>query len=483
MARFLAYKRADQQVVTVNTIDVLVETLGGTIAGADILADFPGRSENVVAQYRGDYYMLYRTGTNEVHLSVLDLVGGTWADVPGFAAMTTGSGTLTPLCLHIVKDRLVAIVNLSSSAGIDGILARRSASDDGGAWSPTVSQVFATQPTSSRVGPSIVWHNAVFFSTSEGLGYYDPATDAISPVFDTGDDTNIVGQKANFGSFSFLLGDLYYLLPTDNPVGAPSIYKLSKTWSSLAPTALPAWTRLFVVLPGTGGIIVNNDTGNYSLFVNKAGVLSALYSGSLGSKLITIAQTGATYTVTDLSETLLPANIRTEPNLGFAYYVDDRRRTNEQHTIIVRFRPAIPQSINLLSWDGVSAVTQVGVLDDGGSGLDLMVPDVERGDFRTYTANEPSCFVDDVSQPFPGRVRLDYTVRDQNSRTIDVIPEFSLDGQTWADMTQGDGDSGKEGLVTTPIGLSYFFFWDAFVDLDGDFDNVDVRVVARISGV
>jgi hypothetical protein len=74
-------------------------------------------------------------------------------------------------------------------------------------------------------------------------------------------------------------------------------------------------------------------------------------------------------------------------------------------------------------------------------------------------------------------------VRDKDSRNVDVLPEFSLDGQTWADMSQGDGDSGKEDLVTTAGGLPYFFFWDAFVDLDGDFDNVDIRVVARISGV
>ena len=483
MARFLAYNRADQQVVTVNTIDVVLTNIGNTIAGADTLTDFPGRSENVVCQYRGDYYMLYRTNANEVHLSLFDLGGGTWSDVVGFNNMTTASGNIAPLCLQVVKDRLVAMATVSNSAGIDGIVAQRSASDDGATWSPSVTQNFAVQPTTSKAGANIVWHNAVFFSTSEGIGYYDPAADVISPVFDTGSDTAITGEKTDFGSFSFFAGDLYYILPTDNPVGVPALYKLDKTWSTTSPIALPAWTLQAAVLPGTGAIIVNNDTGNYSLFVNRNGVLSLLYSGTLGSKLITIEQIGSSYTVTDLSSTLLPASIRDEPNLGFSYYVDDRRRTNEQHTIIVRFRPAIPQSINILTWDGINDVTQVGVLDDNGGGLDLMVPDVERGDFRTYTANEPSCFIDDASQPFPGRVRIDYTVRDQNSRTVDVIPEYSLDGQTWSAMTQGDGDSGNEDLATTPAGQSYFFFWDAFVDLDGDLDNVDIRVVARISGV
>ena len=482
MAKFLAYNRVDRQVVTVNTIDAVVASLGNQIAGADNLSDFPGRSENLVCEFRGDYYMLYRTATNEVHLSLFDLSLNTWSDVPGFTAITTVSGSLIPLCLHVVRDRLVAICTTAGSAGIDGVTARRSTADDGATWSPAISLAFATQPTNSRAGASVVWHNAVFFTTSEGLGYYDPAGDTISPVFDAGDDAAIIDRKVNFGSFSYWDGDLYYILPTDSPVGAPSIYKLSKTWSTAAPIALPAWVRQSVVVPGVGGIIVNNDTGNYSLFVNRAGVLSAAYSGSIGSKLITLSRASVAWTVADVTDALLPLAIRSEPNLGFSYFADDRRRTNEQHTIIVRFRPAIPQSIILLSWDGVSEVVQTGVLDNGGLGLDLMVPDGERADFRVYTANEPSCFIDDVSQPFPGRVRIDYTIRDESSRAVDVLPEYSIDGQTWFGMTEGDGDSGAEGLTSSPSGSAYFFFWDAFVDLDGDYDSVDIRVVARIAG-
>jgi hypothetical protein len=483
MAKFLAYKRDDRQVVTVNTIDVAVENLGNTIVGADLLSDFAGRTENIVAQFRGDYYLLYRTAANEVRLSILDIGLGMWSDVVGFTPITPGTGSVIPLGLHVVKDRLVAICTRTNSAGVDGVIARRSSSDDGATWSATTSQTFMTQPTNSRAGASVVWHNAVFYTTAEGIGYYDPAGNAISALFDAGSDAAIIDQKANFGSFSFLGGDLYYVLPTDNPVGAPTLYKLDKAWSVSVPLTLPAWTKLTVVIPGIGEIIVNNDTGNYSLFVNRAGVLSVAYSGALGSKLVTIQATGSSFTVTDVSDTLLPSYIRLEPNLGFSYYVDDRRRGNEKHTIIVRFKPSIPQSINLLSWDGVTEVTQIGVLDNGGLGLDLMVPDVERGDFRTYTANEPSCFIDDVSQPFPGRVRLDYTVRDASSRPVDVIPEYSLDGQTWFEMSEGDGDDGKEDLATSAVGLSYFFFWDAFVDLDGDYDHLDVRVIARIAGV
>ena len=482
MAKFLAYKRADRQVVTVNTIDSLVETLGDQITGAETFGDFPNRSENLIAVFRGDYYFLYRTATNEVHLSVLDLSAGTWADVVGFSPITTASGSITPLCLQVVKDRLVALATVSLSVGQDGVIARRSASDDGSAWSPANSRFFVGQPLSSKAGPSITWHNAVFFTTSEGIGFYDPATDLISTVFDSGNDSGITGQQATFGAFSFFENDLYYALPTDNPGGAPCIYKLDKSWSTTAPIATPAWVNLLIVIPGTGNIIVNNDTGNYSLFVNRVGVCCLLYSGALGSKLVTIEKSGTTFIVTDISETLLDASLRTEPNLGFSYYVDDRRRNNEQHTIIVRFKPSVPLAVLLYSWDGVTPVTQTGTLDEGGAGLDLMVPETERSDFRTFTDNQPSVYIDDTSQPFPGRVRIDYTVSDKNSRIIDVLPEYSLNGQTWFDMTQGDGDSGKEDLASLPAGSSYFFHWDAFVDLDGDFDNVDIRVIARLAG-
>lgn len=483
MAKFLAYKRDDRQVVTVNTIDVATVALGNQITGANVLSDFPGRTENIVAEFRGSYYLLYLTATNEVSLSVFDLGLNTWSDVVGFNSFTTGSGSLTPVCLHVVRDRLVAIVSLSNSAGVDGILAQRSAADDGATWSPIVTQNFVTQPNPSRAGASVVWHNAVFFTTAEGICYYDPAGDTIAAAFDSGDDTNITDPKANFGSFTFLEGDLYYVLPTTLVAGAPTLYKLDKAWSTTTPITPPAWTLQPIIIPGTGEIVVNNDTGNYSLFVNRNGDMSLAYSGSLGSKLVTIVRSGSSFVVTDVSTTLLPDSIRTEPNLGFGYYVDDRRSSNERHTIIVRFRPAIPQSIVLLDWDGVNAVIESGVLDDGGSGLDLMCPDAERGDTRTYTANEPSCFLDDASQPFPGRVRIDYTVGDENSRNVDVIPEFSIDGQSWTAMSKGDGDSGVTDLMTTPTGVPYFFFWDAFSDLNGDHDNIDIRVVARLSGV
>jgi len=481
MAKFLAYKRATRQVVTVDTINGVVADLGNAITGADTTNAFPNRCENLVCTFRGDHYLLYRTATNEIHLSQFDFGTALWADVAGFTAITAGTGVLTPSTLQVVRDRLVAVATLSLSTGVDAAIARRSAQDDGATWDPTVSQVFVTQPLDTRAGPSVAWNNAVWFTTSEGIGYYDPAGDTISTTFDSGSDSAITGQKANFGSFAFFENDLYYVLPTDNPAGAPRLYRLDKTWSVTTPT--PTFQNLLIVIPGVGDVTLNNDTGNYSLFVNRAGVLSLLYSGSVESKLVEVRKSGSGFTVTDITATTLPAQFRTEPSLGFGVYIDDRRRSNEKHTIIIRFRPSIPVSVILAKWDGVTEIEQVASLDNGGAGLDLIIPDEERSDFRTFTDNQPSVYIDAFSQPFPGRIRLDYTIQDKNSRPIDMIPEYSTDGHAWFEMTQGDGDSGKENLVSTPAGLSYFFHWDAFVDLDGNYDGLDIRIIARLAGV
>jgi hypothetical protein len=80
-------------------------------------------------------------------------------------------------------------------------------------------------------------------------------------------------------------------------------------------------------------------------------------------------------------------------------------------------------------------------------------------------------------------MQLDYTVRDIGSKPVDIFGEYSIDGDEWLPMTQGDGDDGNEQLATSPVGTQYSFFWDAFIDLDGDFDFMNMRIVARIAGV
>lgn len=481
MAKFLAYKRDTREVVTVDTVRPSTAVLGNTIAAADITNAFPGRSENLLAIFLGDPYLLYRAAANEIRLSKYDYTGGTWSDVPGFTAISGGAGVITPTCLRVVKDRLVAVATLSNSAGADAIYARRSDAGDAAVWDPAVSTLFPTQPLDTRAGASIVWHNAVFFTTADGICVYDPDSDSFVATFDQGDDAAIVGQKVNFGSFEFINDFLYYVLATDSPVGAPSLYRLDGSWSVSSPS--PVFTNQSVVIPAVGGVTVSNDTGNYALFVNGAGSLSLIYSGGLGSKLVTIAAVGAAYSISDVTSALLPATLSGAADLGFSIYADDRDSSSQKLTIIVRFRSASPAVVVLARWDGVTAVSQTGTLDNGGSGLDLMLPDDCRSDFVTYTANQPTAFITATSAPFPGRIRIDYSLRDSGARTMDVTPQYSIDGHEWLNMSQGDGDSGITSLASSVAGTAYFFHWDAFSDLTGSYDNIDIRVVARISGV
>lgn len=480
MAKMLAYKRSTQQVQEVDTVNGTTVDLGNSILLADTLSTWPNRSENVVCVFQGDPYLLYRAAANEIRLSRYD--GATWADVAGFTAVIPATGNIVPLCLMVEKDRLIAVVTVSGSVGVDGVRARRSAAGDGLTWDPVVSQNFATQPTTSLAGPSVVWRNVVWFATSEGIGYYDPTTDTVSAVFDSGSDTDIVGEKTTFGSFSFWGDDLYYLLMPDNPLASPKLYLLDTTWTQAAPVAPPAWTLQAVAVPAVGSVAISADSGNATMFVSKAGDLAAVYSGSLGTKFVTFQRVGSAIGVTDIT-TQLPVDLQTEINLGASFYTDDRRRTNEKHTIVIRFRPAIPVSIKLLDWDGVNEASLVATLDDGGGGLDLMVPEDERGEFRTFTDLQPAAYITAKSDVFPGRSRIDYVVRDSGSRPVDVFGEYSLDGQTWNQMTQGDGDSGASMLASSLAGIAYFFHWDAFNDLDGDYDIVHLRMIARISGV
>jgi hypothetical protein len=67
---------------------------------------------------------------------------------------------------------------------------------------------------------------------------------------------------------------------------------------------------------------------------------------------------------------------------------------------------------------------------------------------------------------------------------VDIFGEYSTDGDVWSAMSQGDGDSGNEQLATTPAGIAYTFYWDAWMDLAGGIvEFTHMRIVARISGV
>jgi len=481
MAKILAFKRTDKRVVTVDSITGDMANLGNQIAAAEVTSLFPNRCENIACVFQGDPYLLYLSTTNTIRLARYS--GGVWTDVAGFTALVTGTGFLKPVALQVEKDRLVAIACRTGSVGLDGVFARRSFQEDGTTWDAAIFQAFPSQPTNTGPSQTFSWKNAIWFAAGAGLGYYLPDTNVLSATFDTGNDLLLIGEVACFGAFASWKNDLYYVLPRVLPASAPLLYKLAPTWTPALPVAPPAWINTLVALPAVGVVLLTPDSGNYTMFVNKAGALSIFYSGDLGTKLVTLAPAGSSLAVSDLTATQLPLSLSAEPNLGCCLHVDDRRRTNERHTLLIRFRPAIPVSVLVCTWTGTSAVTILRTQDDGGLGLDLMLPDEERGDFRTFTDLQPTCHIRDITQPFPGRVKIDYTVRDSGSRPIDVSGEYSIDGQEWFPMTEGDGDSGNLSLVSTPSGSNYFFFWDAFVDLDGDYPFVHHRLIAKISGV
>lgn len=471
MAKALAFKRTTREVVTVDTVNNNVAALGAALAASDLTSAFPGRSNNLIAVYRGQTFLLYRHTANEIRLAQLS--AGVWSDVPGFTAITTGSGNLTPICLQVERSRIVAMVQRSNSAGIDGTIARRSA--DGVTWDPIVS-VNAPgpfQPTTSQGGSSVVWRNTVFVATAIGLIYYIPSTNTLAAAYDQGSDSGLASQFTPIGTFAFWNGSLYFAVGGT----VPTLYKLSDTWTPTAPTAPPAWTRIALTgLNGAGTVTVGPDSGTALLFVDKTDALVLLYSGSLATKM---ARTTAVNfpNFTDVTGTFLTPDLQVATNLGFSLFVDDRRRTNELQSILVR--NAAGNSMLLVSWDGVNTVNVRTTF----TALQLMTAAERFGALRTYTAQQPAAYITTTSQPFPGRVSISYTLVDTASRPLDVFGEYSTDGDVWLPMTQGDGDDGNEQLTSSPGGTAHTFFWDAFVDLDDNLPFVTMRIVARIAGV
>ena len=469
MAKALAFKRDTQEVVEIDTINNRFQALGVAIAGAETTVAFPGRSQNIIVVYRGDPYLLYLHNTNEIRLSVF--TAGAWADVAGFTAIVSAGGDMTPTALHVVQDFLVAVCQESDSAGVDKIIARRSA--DGITWAAVVTKLMPTQPVTNQGGASLAWRNALFVSTADGIVFYDAVANTWAAAFDTGDDALLAGTTIPVGNFAFWNNALYFA----KPGVVPTIYQITATFDLGALPASPMWANLTPTgIPGLGTVTVGPDTGSLLLFVTKADELAMLYSAQLGTKLIK-ADSAQFPIFTDATDTFLPASIKAGTDLGFALYVDDRRRVNELQSFLIRY-PSLGNT-QLASWDGVGGF----LVRSTFTGVQFMPPDSRFGELRTYTALQPTAHIRIVAQPFPGRVRLDYTVRDSGSRPIDVFGEYSIDGDEWFPMTQGDGDSGNEQLASSPAGTDYFFFWDAFVDLDGDFDHMHMRVVARISGV
>jgi hypothetical protein len=469
MAKTLAFKRATREVVTIDTVNGALTTLGAPLAVSELTALFPGRCNNLLAIYRGDAYILYRSTTNEIRLA--RLTAGVWTDVPGFTPITTGSGNLSPAGLQVERGWLVASYHLSGSAGVDGTGFRRTA--DGVTYDPPVFLLTPIQPTTSEGGNTVVWKNVIWQATRSGLVYYNPSTDTIAGAFDTGSDGGLNAADTMIGCFALWNGSLYFARGGSVPV----IYRLDANWLPTAPTGPPAWTKIAATgFNSCGTVTVGPDAGTTLLFVDKQDNLCVLYSGSLSSRLARSTVT-AFPAFTDVTGTYLPPEVSTDLDLGFDFYVDDRRRTNELQTIIIR--DPTGNSVKIMPWDGVNAMSVRATF----TGTQLMSCDDRFGELRTYTGQQPAAFMSSTSQPFPGRVAITYSLIDTASRPLDVFGEYSVDGDQWNAMTQGEGDDGNSLLTSSPGGTVHVFFWDAFVDLDDDLPFVYMRIVARIAGV
>jgi len=472
MAKALAFNRATQQVETVDTVNNAVTALGGVIATAELTNAFPGRSENLGAVFLGESYFLYRDNTNAIKLA--KLIAGVWTNVVGFpgVAIPTGAGQLAPLALMGDRQRLIAIVGRSASAATDGNAVR--VSTDGVTWTAPFADIATPiQPTPSQGGNSVLWRNTLFFAHAAGISWTSPTAATQAPGYDTGSDGLLANTFTPYGHFVFWRGTLYFVKA--GPV--PALYSLDPNWNPATPTAAPAWTRIVATgIPSVVALTPGPDVGTLLAFVNKAGNFCIAYSGSAGSKLV--QTTSASFPAfTDLTTTVLPVAINMAANLGFSIFVDDRRRVNELQSILIR--DVLNNQMILATWDGAVTFTIRATF----TGMQLMLSDDRFGELRTYTAIQPAAFITAETQPFPGRVSIAYTVRDTLSRKVDTFGEYSVTGDSWLPMTEGSGDDGGVQLTSSPAGIAHTFFWDAFVDLDGDLPFVFTRIVARLSGV
>ena len=456
MAKALAFKRLTNQVVTIDTVNNTIAGLGAAIPNVDVSPAFPLRTRNNIAVFQGNPYLLYLHTSGAVRMVFYN--GTVWAD-PGFAL---GAGTDVPGALFVDRDQFVA-------HWFDGANMQFARSVDGTTWPGAVAG-----PAVTGQGQSIVWRNTVFVATPEGIVYYLPQTNVAAGAVDTGGDAGLIGPEMLIGSFAFWDNDLYFALP------GPSIriYKLDPNWQPGAPVAPPAWdNQLALGIPSLGSFSVGADVGGTCLFVNSQDELCLLYSAQLGGKLA--KTTNPSFPLfTDETGAVLPADLSARIDSGFSLAQDDRRSANEIQSFIIHIPSGDTQ---LATWDGLGAFRNRTTL----IGDTVMPPNDRFAAQRVYTDFQPTCHVNPagVTQPFPGRVQIAYTIREAGSRPCDVFGEYSLDGDTWSPMSQGDGDDGNELLTASPVGVSHLFFWDAWQDLSGVFANMNMRIVARISAV
>lgn len=540
MAKAFALRRSTAQPSTLDTVNVAAAALGNTIAGMQTTALLPSRCVNLFTVFNGDPYLLTLSaaGNIEIHR----YIAGVWSLVGGPFTPAVGH-VITPICLHVVNDTISALWSDEGGAN-DGIAA--TTSTDGVTWPSPVTQLAAIGTSNgghSVVYRGTIWFAtaiglwcyaplARFITLGAIVGSYDvdetvtgsvSGTTAVvrsfnSPLLrvdtvvgagftpgetitgtlsgatgthtsntrfvnalpDTGNDVGLTGATGAgnlVGSFASWDGRLYFVQPK-TAAGPIKIYQLSESWQSTLDVPSPQWTSVsFSGVVDAGFATVSADSGMWSLFVNRNDELCLFYSASGSTKLAKTSSKTFPLTFTDLTNSILPTSIATKTGMGVSLYTDDRRRTNLLQSFFIRDTSA--SNLIIASWDGTSPVAVDGTI----TGVDFLLPASYAGQEVTFSNLQPAAQITAVAQTFPGRLRVDYTVRCSPARVVDVELEWSIDGDRYSRATKGDDDSGDTDLPASPSGTSYFFNWDAFVDLDGDLDNVLLRIVPRISGV
>lgn len=542
MAKALSFKRSSSQPVTIDTVAGTAVNLGSAVAGVQTNSSFPARCVNIETTFDGDTYALLLSSTGAIQIHKYD--GTTWSVVGGPYSPALGH-TYTPLCIHVVNNTIVALWtdNAVSGDGIRGVKSTDGAiwvsipngttaifGSLGGhswvyhsaIWFATAAGLWAIAPlhrtlTLSSVtgGPFTVGETVVGsvsgttaivrslagvtvkvdmlvggtgdFSLTDVLtgttsGAFGPVVTNTMYVDNVdsgvgGGLGGVNGPANQLGSFASWEGDLYFLRPA-TAVNPTTLYQLNPSWSPTLMLPAPQWSIVPTVgIPTVGMATVSNDAGLACLFVNNVGALGIFFSGVNSTKLATTVSQAVPLQFTDVTNTFLPPAISLKTNLGITLYHDDRRRTNNLQTFFLKDLAA--SSLYLCPWNGTTAINIAATLP----AVDYMLPFSHHGEGSTFTNYSPSVRITSVSQPFPGRMRIDYKVRCNPAHPVDVFGEYSIDGDTFYPMSEGDGDSGSSGLSTSPSGNNYFFYWDAFVDLQCDLESISVRIFARISGL
>ena len=468
MARFLAFSRGNQQIQDVNSTTGAVTNVGPAIGGLEVSSLWDNRCRSVVALFRGNVHLVGRTNANEIVIYQWD--GSSMTLVFG-PLSPSGGGLMVPAGLEVINDTIYALVHEAGGGSPRSLVVT---SQDGVSWTPQP-DVSTPIPASSTASDSVVWRRGVFVSTELGIAGFNPSLGRNGP-YDDGDTNNLADPLTPYGSFGFWNNNLYFMVPDSG--SGPLLFRLDPTWRVDVVNPVEWFEQSPTGLPNAGALANTLDRGNYCLFRSVADDLAAFYSGASGTVLT--KTDSATYPAfVDLTN-LLPANIAALTNAGISILEDDRRRTNQLQFFAVRDTSL--GDTYILSWDGVGDMKQVVFLSSSA----LMYPNDQKADYRTFTDLKPAVEFDNSNpptQPFPGRVVLTYIAKDTLSRQIGISPEYSEDGDEWFPMTEGEGSDGTDGLTSSPSGETHVFVWDSFNDLDGDKADLQMRIVARITGV